>query len=90
VHAVSSALFVYNLQTDTLVESRSLSAASDAMARWSNDGGYLFLTLDLSDIEAVPLWSVSGAIRVIHVPDGGSGISPQSAAESFLPVAANR
>jgi hypothetical protein len=90
VHAVSSALFVYNLETDALVESRSLSAASGAILRWSDDGGYVFLTLDLSDIEAVPAWSVSGAIRMIHVPDGDSSFGAQNAAESFLPVAANR
>jgi hypothetical protein len=90
VHTIASGLFVYNLETDALVESRSLSAASDVTMRWSDEGGYLFLTLDLSDIEAVPVWSVSGAIRVVHVPDGGSGFGAQNAAESFLPVAANR
>jgi hypothetical protein len=87
VHAINSALFVYNLQTDALVETRSLSAASEVLVWWAKDGGYLFLTRDLSDIEAVPAWSVSAAIRQVHIPGADGGIGPQNAAESFLPVA---
>ena len=81
VRAVASELFVYNLRTNSLVESRSLMAASDVLVRWSADNGYLFLTQDLKDIEAVPLWSDVAPIRVM---------AAQGAAESFLPLAKER
>jgi hypothetical protein len=81
VQAVPSLLLVYNLRTDSLVESRSLTAASVPEVRWSEDSGYLFLMLDLRHIKAVPLWSDSAPIRVVN---------SSVAAESFLPVASGR
>jgi len=83
VQAVPSEVFVYNLHTDSLVESRPLTAASDLHARWSADNAYLFLTLDLQHIEAVPLWSDAASVRVSAVP----GDTADAPSESFLPLA---
>ena len=73
VRAIPSEMFVYNLHTDSLVESRPLMAASDLLGHWSADSAYLFLTLDLGHIEAVPLWSDVAAIRVTAAPGEGIG-----------------
>ena len=83
VQAVLSEVFVYNLHTDSLVESRPLTVASDLHARWSADDAYLFLTLDLQHIEAVPLWSDAASVRVSAVP----GDTADAPSESFLPLA---
>jgi hypothetical protein len=89
VHAVTSELFVYDLRTDSIVESRSFFAASEPLVQWSADGSYVFVTRDLESIEAVPLWSDTASIRVLAVPPGTGApvVDDVYPSESFLPVA---
>lgn len=85
VHAVKSAILVYNLRFDRLVETRLLLAASVPFAWWSPDNGYLFVTRDLTHIEAVPLWSVRPPVRVLRVEIPRQAVP---ASESFLVLSA--
>ena len=87
VRSIPSELFVYNLRTDSLVESRPLMAASVVLARWSADNAYLFITLDLGHIEAVPLWS---DVAPLHVTPTSGGMGLADPAESFLSLTAGK
>jgi hypothetical protein len=54
--------------------------------RWGPTDGYLYLTLDLSRIEAVPLWSVTAQVHVISVAVPSQLDARIYPTESFLPV----
>ena len=85
VHALPTEVLIYNLRAQTLVEARPLTAASRPLMSWSPDGGWLFVTQDLSHIEAVSTSSSSEAVRVLPVQnDRYGGLDTPS--ESFLPV----
>lgn len=88
VTGIRQELFVYSVRTEALVERRPLVAASSAEMQFSADSGFLFVTRDLSHIEAVPLWSPDSPIKVSSVPQ--DGISGDTPAESFIPVETGR
>jgi hypothetical protein len=86
-------LSIYNIHTDTLVESRLLPVASRADVAWAPDTGYLFVTRDLKTIDAAPAWSASAPIRAIPVRPPVTGDDLRrltgfhgNVAEEFLPV----
>ena len=81
---IPSEVFVYNLPHG---QHRRVPPAAGHVPtftpRWSADDAYLFLTLDLQHIEAVPLWSDAASVRVSAVP----GDTADAPSESFLPLA---
>jgi hypothetical protein len=95
VRPVKGLLAVYNLRSDSVVEFRPLTLAVAGRMYWAPDETHLFLTRDLTQIEAVGAWSSRAPVRVVTVRPAvssqdlyqftGSGIF--NVAESFLPVA---
>jgi hypothetical protein len=83
---IPSELFLYDLRTGRLAEVRPVQAASDPLVRWGPTDAYLYLTLDLGRIEAVPLWSVTALVRVISVTVPSQLEARIYPTESFLPV----
>jgi hypothetical protein len=83
---VPSEIFLYDLRTGRLAEVRQLQAASDPLVRWGPADAYLYLTLDLGRIEAVPLWSVTAQVRVISVTVPSRLDARIYPTESFLPL----
>jgi hypothetical protein len=54
--------------------------------QWATDSAYLFVTRDVADIQAVPLWSDSAAIHLVKMPpsDQEGDLRLALPAESFL------
>jgi hypothetical protein len=83
---VGSALFIYNLRTDSLVEARSLTVAAMPAIEWSLDTGYVFISQDPTHVAAVPAWSDSAPIRSISVPNSYGMSSALAPAAGFAAV----